>query len=184
MPKISPSKVPGAGSDVQQKQTMRQRLMERFAGHEWVRVINIDDEPYIWLYLPSHAEDFEFTPDPMKITRRGEVEAYQLDPGESEVILGENAYIMIEGLYKRLAGKAVINRSPNVAPGYARSFNWDDGVQQEEFIERIYLGKEDPSFRRALPKASPIRTQVDTDLELKAHENSQPTRMRQEKQRA
>lgn len=184
MPRISSDKVPGNGSGADQKLTFRQRLMERFAGHDWVRVINIDDEPYIWQYLPSHAEDFEFTPDPMKITRRGEVEAYQLEPGESEVVIGENAFVMIEGLYKRLAGKQAMKRTPTVEPGYARSYNWDDGIQQEEFIDRIYLGKEDPSFKAGeSAKAPSLDEQVSKDLGL-SEKNPRPARMRQAQQRA
>jgi hypothetical protein len=124
----------------------RERLMKRFAAHEWVRVINPDDEVYIWQYFPSHAEEFEFTPDPMKITRRGETELYKLDPGESEVLLGENAYIMIEGLYKKLVSKRVIAKTPDQPAGMARSFNWTDGNLQEDWIKRIYLGKEKLNF--------------------------------------
>src|SRR5580698_5529094 len=113
----------------------------------------------------------------MKITRRGGVESYQLGQGENEGLLCENAYVMIEGIYKRKAGKAVQRKSPNVAPGYARSYNWDDGIQQEEFIQQIYLGKENPEF--ATPKA--VRNQVAEDIGVK---DSQPTRMRQAHQRA
>jgi hypothetical protein len=121
--------------------------MKRFAAHEWVRVINVDDEKFKWQYLPQHAERFEFTPDPMKEVYRDPVEAYELDPGESEVIVGENAYLMIEGLYKKLISKRVINRTPDMSPGQARNFNWTDGKAQEDLIDRIYLGKESPSFR-------------------------------------
>lgn len=126
--------------------SLRDRLMKRFAAHEWVRVINVDDEPYIWQYLPAHAEDFEFTPDPMKITRRGDVEIYRLDPGESEVIIGENAYLMIEGLYKKIISKKVIAERPDTQPGLARSFNWTDANLQEYWLDRIFLGKEKISF--------------------------------------
>lgn len=188
MPKISPSKVPGNGAiDTNAKLTFRQRLMDRFAAHDWVRVINIDDEPYVWQYLPSHAEEFEFTPDPMKITRRGEVEAYQLDPGESEVILGENAFVMIEGLYKRVSGKNAVKRTPSVAPGFARAYNWDDGIQQEEFIKLIYLGKENPTFDSGT--APDMSTTVVKELEAEKDNGRKnpevaPSRMRQTSQRA
>lgn len=161
MPRIDSNKVPGAGISSTRNKTFREKLMDTFAAHEWVRVINVDDETYIWQYLPAHNEEFEFTPDPMKITRRGEVEAYALEPGESEVIIGENAYVMIEGLYKKLAAKATIKRSPNVAPGFARSYSWDDSVQQDEFMSRIYLGKEDPKFGKGPTSPTGIDTTDD-----------------------
>lgn len=149
MPKINAadSQIYGAQS-TDSRATFRERLMKRFAAHDWVRVINIDNEPFRWQYLPAHAEEFEFTPDPMKITRRGDVEVYQLNPGESEVLIGENAYLMIEGLYKKLVSKKVIKKNPDMQPGFARNFNWTDGKSQEELIERIYLGKENPQFNR------------------------------------
>lgn len=147
MPKLSKtnSKVYGdeQGSSVK---LFRERLMDRFAAHEWVRVINIDNEPFRWQYLPSHSEEFEFTPDPMKITRRGEIELYLLNSGESEVIIGENAYLMIENLYKKLVGKQTVARSPDTPSHSARAFNWADPQTQDEFIDKIYLGKESPTF--------------------------------------
>lgn len=176
MPRITSDKVPGGQITADKKLLFRERLMNRFAAHDWVRVINPDDEPFVWQYLPSHAEEFEFTPDPMKITRRGEVEAYQLEPGESEVIIGENAYVMIEGLYKRMAGKAAVRKTPTVEPGYARSYNWDDSIQQEDFIEQIYLGKENPTFS----DAPTLRDQASQDIGI---ENTPRTRGRPARQR-
>ncbi|SRR5216117_238679 len=145
MPRINTNDVYGTQT-VDTAKTFRERLMKRFAAHEWVRVINIDNEPFRWQYLPAHSEEFEFTPDPMKITRRGEVEVYLLNPGASEVILGECAYLMIENLYKKLVSKKTIQRRPDVGPGQARNFNWTDPQSQEELIDRIYLGKESPTF--------------------------------------
>lgn len=148
MPRVdNPEEVEVYGTSPQNgRLSFRERLMSRFQAHEWVRVINIDSEPFIWQYLPQHAEKFEFTPDPMKITYRDPVEVYKLGPGESEVIIGENAYVMIEALYKKLVTKKVIFKNPDMGPGQARSFNWTDGESQEKLINRIYLGKESPTF--------------------------------------
>lgn len=179
MARIDPSKIASYNiSQDDQRKVFRERLMDRFAAHEWVRVINPDNEPYAWYYLPSHNESFTYTADPMKITQRGDVEAYMLKPGESEVILGENAYVMIEGLYKKMAGKAAIRKTPNVQPGVARSYNWSDGLQQEEFIKQIYLGKESPTFS---DKAT--LEDVKKDLEI-VHENIKPGRIRKTPARA
>ena len=139
MPRIKADKAYGVGPQ-DQRLMFREKLMKRFAAHDFVRVINVDNEPFIWQYLPSSAEDFEFTPDPMKITHRGEVEMYRLDPGQSEVIVGENAYLMIEGLYKKLSAKKMIGGRPDLGPGQARNFNWTDGYAQDEWINKIYLG--------------------------------------------
>lgn len=143
MPKLND--VASAGR-VNPNEIFRDRLMKRFAAHEWVRVINPDDERFTWQYLPSHKEEHEFTPDPMKITRRGAPEVYYLDPGDSEVLVGENAYIMIEGLYKKLVAKKKILDEGEAKPGVARNFNWTDANLQEQWIDKIYLGKEEPTF--------------------------------------
>lgn len=151
MPRILPSDKSDAPvaygtSTIDNRLTFRERLMKRFAAHEWVRVINIDSEPFTWQYMPEHEENFEFTPDPMKITYRGQPEMYQLQPGEDEVIIGENAFVMIDALYKKVISKRAIAKNPDMAPGQARAFNWTDGVAQDELIDRIYLGKESPRF--------------------------------------
>lgn len=171
MPRISNDEIYG-GQLTDNRTTFRERLMSRFAAHEWVRVINIDDEPYRWQYLPAHSEDFEFTPDPMKITRRGEVEAYSLDPGESEPLIGENAYVMIEGLYKKIVAKRVISRNPDAAPGQARNFNWTDGQAQEELIDRIYVGKESLKFNKAVVEQPKINDNESTTTSRRIRQTS------------
>lgn len=153
------------------RETFRERLMRRFAAHEYVRVINIDDEPVMWQYMPEHGETIEFTADPMKITYRTEPELWQLEAGQDEVLVGANAYLMIDVLYKKLVSKKVINRTPNIAPGQARNFNWTDGTAQEDLIDRIYLGKEKPEFifEPVTPKADArgsLADQVAKDLGL------------------
>lgn len=145
MPKISqaPSSRPA-----DPRKTFRERLTDRFAAHEWVRVINPDDEAFYWQYLPTHAEKHDFTPDPMKITYREDPEQYMLEPGESEVLLGENAYVMIEALYKKLVAKKKVAESPDIPETRARNFNWTDANLQEQWIDKIYLGREEPQFNR------------------------------------
>lgn len=161
MPRIQPSDnanqpVAYGTSTQDNRLTFRERLMKRFAAHEWVRVINIDNEPFTWQYMPQHEERFEFTPDPMKITYRGEPELYSLSPGEDEVIIGENAFVMIEALYKKVISKRVIAKTPDMKPGQARAFNWTDGIAQDELIDRIYLGKESPRFGSDFPNPNPL----------------------------
>lgn len=156
---------------VNNRETFRERLMRRFAAHEYVRVINIDDEPLIWQYMPEHGEHVEFTPDPMKITYRDDPELWQLDPGQDEVLVGANAYLMIDALYKKVISKKTIARNPNLPLGQARNFNWTDGIAQEDLIDRIYLGKENPEFtfkrdEATIPAAPVLADQIAHDLGL------------------
>lgn len=175
MPRIKPDEKQIYGSsDLEQKLTFRERLMNRFAAHEWVRVINVDDETFRWQYLPTHAEKFEYTSDPMKATYRDSVEAYELAPGESEVIIGENAYVMIEALYKKVISKHVIDQRPDMPPGNARNFNWTDGAAQEQWIDQIYIGKEQP-FREKRAGRPPVQVPPTPKLERKTPVNM-PTR--------
>lgn len=157
MPKLNQASTYGT-QQINNSLTFRERLMERFQAHEYVRVINIDNVPITWQYLPSHAEEISYTSDPMKITHRGPVEVYMLNPGESEVLIGECAYLMMENLYKQIIAKKTIERTPEVDPGQARNFNFSDAQRQEEYIDRILLGKESPQFSNYEPVKEPQET--------------------------
>jgi hypothetical protein len=158
--------------------------MDKFAAHDYVRVINCDSEPIRWQYMPSTSEEIHFTADPMKITSRGDVEVYLLNPGESEVLLGENAYIMIEALYKQIVAKKVTSTG-EAAPGVARSFNFSDPIKQDEWINKIYIGKETPNFSFDAPdeseptaphvKEPKVKSGTDTERKLKQHLSEQTT---------
>jgi len=146
MPKLTPQQVKTYGvTQANNLKSFREKLMDKFAAHDYVRVINCDSEPVRWQYMPATAENVTFTADPMKITTRGDVEVYLLNPGESEVLLGENAYLMIETLYKQVVAKKVTSKG-EVAPGVARSFNFSDPLLQDEWIDKILIGKETPNF--------------------------------------
>lgn len=134
--------------------TFQQRLMERFKAHEYVKVINVDNESFMWQYMPAEKEEYEFTPDGMhRHTRREDPEVWMLDPGESETIVGANAYIMIEALYKKVIAKKV-EMTVEVKPGQARSFNFADGTAQDYWIDHILVGKEIPTFTALSTKES------------------------------
>lgn len=147
MPRLNPKTSPAYGTQqVDNRLTFRERLMERFEPHEYVRVINPDATPIVWQYLPSHAEHISVTSDPMRDVKRDDVEQYILNPGDSEVLLGENAYVMVEALYKQIASRKTIEDRPDLEPGQARNFNFTDAGKQEYWIGKIYLGKETPNF--------------------------------------
>lgn len=152
MPQIKPqaqgeqAAEPYGAAQNDNSKTFQERLLERFAPHEWVDVVNIDDETFRWQYMPDHEEEFEFTPDPMKITRRGQPEMWEIAPGQTERIVGANAYVMIDGLYKKLMAKKRIGETPNQEPTQARNFNFTDGSAQERIIDRILIGKATTPF--------------------------------------
>ncbi len=126
--------------------TFRQRLVELFGATDFVKVKNIDDEVLWWQYLPATKETHSFSGStvPMKETSRGIPEQYSIAPGETKILMGENAYMMLEVLYKKMAAKKVIRENPNVPKTQVRNFNFTDSGKQEIFIKQAYLGKTDP----------------------------------------
>jgi hypothetical protein len=128
----------------------REKLMKRFSAIDFVRVINPDTEDFTWQFMPQskEVETFDNTSStvPMKNTHREPPEVYKLAPGESAVIQGANAYVMIEALGKRLMAKKVISKTPEIAPGQARQLGFSDDLRQQEVIDMIYLGKNMPAF--------------------------------------
>lgn len=147
-------------TSIKENKAFRDRLRDRYLPSQWVRVINIDNEPYSWQWFPSEGELEEFTDNGavrvvtgrQHFTRNyeqklpGNEKQWLMNPGESEVLIGENADLFIEGVYKRLVAKKRIDDSPNITETQARSFNWNDGLLQEQMIDKIFLGIEQPSF--------------------------------------
>ena len=125
----------------------RERLRDRYKTHEFIRVINIDDEPFVWQYMPESGEEEAQSNDGMhRIITRTRPETWMVEPGETEVLQGANANVMIEGLYKKVSSKRIISKTPNQASTSARNFNWTDPIAQEEAINRIFVGIERPNF--------------------------------------
>jgi len=125
----------------------QERLRERYKPHEFVKVINVDDEDFIWQYMPESGEETAQSSDGMhRIVTRTRPEVWLIEPGETEVLQGANANVMIEALYKKISAKRVIAKTPNQSATSARNFNWTDPIAQEEAIDRIYLGKEKLNF--------------------------------------
>lgn len=179
MPRINVDDKDVYGSpDLNQRMNFRERLMKRFAAHEWVRVVNIDDQPFIWQYMPTHGETEHITRDPHRMVYREPVEVYQLDPGEEEVIIGENAYVMIESLYKKVVAKEVILTSRVPSPGQNRNFNWTDPKSQEDIIDRIFLGKETLSFGAKAPEQPKVEDETPDLLSDKPRIKTTKARLR------
>ena len=138
------------------RENFRQRLMKRFSATDWVRVMNVDNETFVWQFMPESKEHIEFTSDPSKMIYRDQPEVWQLASGQSDVIPGANAYVMIEALYKKVSSKKLIMDKGEAKPGEARNFNWTDSGAQEYWINQIYKGKEVPQF-----SSTPVNTTAD-----------------------
>jgi hypothetical protein len=165
-----------------------EKLSKLFIGTDFVKVINPDTEPFVWQWLPPHKEEVSFTDGsvPMKITHRGDPEVWKLEGGQSGTIVGSNAYVMIDGLVKRMMSKKAIARQPNTKPGENRNFNFSDDIAQQEWINVIYLGVDNPYEQVAsveVPTDQEVNRQIDDDLGLtnaKVEESTSDTRAKRE----
>lgn len=160
MPQITRAEAaPALGATpVSENKMFRERLMDRFSPSDFVRVRNIDDEEFQWKWMPTSGEEVSmddggqvriisgreaFSPD-FSTRILGNEQIWSIPAGEEEVIIGENAYLFIEGLYKTMVAKAVVAATPDMKS--ARNFNWTDGTKQEEMINKIFIRKEQPQF--------------------------------------
>lgn len=163
MPQIQRPNKPTA-TTIKENKPFRERLRDRYAPSEYVRVQNIDDEPYQWQYFPTAGEDTSFTDNGnvrvvegrQSFTKNyeqaipGNEQVWVMNVDETEVLVGENADLFIEGLYKRLVAKQRIHDDPikedDREKVKVRKFNWNDGLLQEQMIDKIFLGKVQPDF--------------------------------------
>jgi hypothetical protein len=160
--------------------TFRERLEKRFSANDFVRVINPDSEEFTWQALDPKTESYFIDRGPMKNTSRGNPRLYRIGPGQSLVLEGWNAQLMIEKLYRKLKAKIALSRRQGMSPDEAVKsklgdipINWADGDQQEAWIDRIFVSVENPSFGTpsyADGKVELPTTQkpVDVESELKA----------------
>jgi hypothetical protein len=161
MPQINPQQgQKQSATTIKENKPFRERLRDRYAPTDYVRVINIDNESFEWQYFPTTGEETYFTDNgAVRVTEGrqrftsnfdgkipGNEQFWTIGAGESEILLGENADLMIEGLYKKVVAKKRISDSPGREATQAISFNWNDGLLQEQTIDKIYLGIEKPTF--------------------------------------
>lgn len=167
MPQIQKDKNKPTATTIKEAKPFRDRLRDRYAPSDYVRVINIDNEAFEWQYFPSAGEDVTFTDNGtvrvvsgrQSFTKNyeqsipGNEQIWSIDAGDEEVLVGENADLFIEGLYKRLVAKKRVDERPNIEEGKVRKFNWNDGLMQEQMIDKIFLGRETPNFNEQ-PRSS------------------------------
>lgn len=159
MPQLNPQTKTQVTS-VREGKPFRERLRERYSPTDFVRVMNIDTAPFEWQYFPVDGEDISFTDNGavrVVVGRQhfdkryenvlpGNEQIWSISPGDSEVLLGANADLFIEGLYKQMIAKKVLLNKSDGEKSMAKSFNFSDGLMQEKYIDEIFLGVERPNF--------------------------------------
>jgi len=149
----------------------RDRLRDRYKATDYVRVINIDNEKFDWQYFPIDGEVEGFSDNGatrviegrQRFTSNfdgrlpGNEQIWSLGAGDSEVLVGANADLFIEGLYKKLVAKKRLTDTPKISETQARSFNWNDGLLQEQMIDKLFLGIENPTFNEPQRSQAPTK---------------------------
>lgn len=166
-----PTEVPkpyGVGK-VQNNVPLHQKLLDLFKPQDFVTIMNIDDEPLYWQYMPAEGETTSYSEDGMqRMVNRSDPEMWVVGPGESEVIVGESAYRALDVLYKNVTAKKTLERyNDPTSPLYdekgqhvAKNFNFADSGAQDVFIEKAYLGKAVPTFNTPEPTIAPMQPMV------------------------
>ncbi len=127
-----------------------ERLRELWEPHEYVRIMNIDDETFYWQVLAPQDETFDIDKGPTKITYRRPPRQYSIKPGESMPLEGWNAYICVESMYKKiLAKKSGVKGQQKLDSNNKpteKIINWEDPNGWDIYLPQIYIGKEVPTF--------------------------------------
>lgn len=168
---LSPSEVPENRAHTGRSTTCLMKLSEMFGPADFVKVINPDTEDYLWQWLPPQKEHISFDTSsstvPMRVVYREDPETWKIDAGQSGTLVGANAYVMIDGLVKRMMAKRVVSRNPDVKPGQARNFNFSDDQAQIEWINEIYLGIDNP-FDHSEARTTNRPTNENVDRQINA----------------
>lgn len=132
--------------------TFVDRLHDRFEPTDFVRVINPDDETFYWQSMNPSKEAESNVGRTGHYIQRDLPDMYGIQPGETKVLQGWNAYIMIEQLYKKLSQKEVIASHPEGKNIEGKpvdlAFAWYDDNKQQKYIDMILIGIETPEFDR------------------------------------
>jgi hypothetical protein len=148
VPKVDPQKLAPKDlygvEEIDNKLNMRERLHKRFRPHDTVQVKNIDDEELEWQWLSEDDESYVIDDSNIKIVSREMPGLWRLAPGETDILEGACAYIMMDVLFKKMSVKRVgVNEHP-LDEREIRNFAFDDPQAQEHFIDRVYVGKMSP----------------------------------------
>jgi hypothetical protein len=147
--------VPGLSPDA----TFRDRLVAKFSPTDVVEVKNIDTEDYSWFFMPEENEKVVPNADRTGYhTYRKRPEQFTIVSGEVMPLMGSNAYVMIEGLFKKVAMKKAIaeDKKTNVIL---------QPDVQDEYINKIVMEALDPITMSQRSKTVPIVATTDDSLE-------------------
>ena len=176
MPQIQPGQVaPGQDNapklygteKIENTIPFQERLMRLFKPQEFVTIKNIDDGPIYWQYMPVDGETETMSEDGMqKQVYRTDPEMWVIQPGETEVLVGANAYRALDVMYKSYTAKSTLKKFKDpTQPQFneknehlPKNFNFADGGAQERFIELAYIGKATPNFQVQQPVAPAVST--------------------------
>lgn len=128
----------------------QEHLRTLWEPHEYVRIMNIDDETLYWQALSPQDERSDIDRGPTKITYRNAPRQYAIKPGDSMPLEGWNAYIAVEQLYKKVIAKNANIKGEqqydNNGKPKERIINWEDSQGWAKYMPRIFLGRETPTF--------------------------------------
>lgn len=167
MPKLDPAKL--APSEIYGKEqvdttlTMGERIRKRFKPFDTVQVKNVDTIPIRWQWLPEDAESYVIDETDVKIVDRDDPDVWELEAGETDVLQGSCAYIMIEQLYKQLCVRKVGVTLQPLDQREIKNFAFDDPASQEALIDIIFIGKVTPQMmqeaaRRQIEETTGVNT--------------------------
>jgi hypothetical protein len=141
--------------------------MRKFKAQDFVTIKNVSDRPVYWQYIPLEGEQESFSEDGMQkhITRQTP-EMWYIPAGETEVLVGESAYLCLDVMYKQIAVDSTTKkfRDPTSplfdANGQhlPKNFNFSDSGLQDDVIKAAYLGKATPVFESYVPVAEGNKT--------------------------
>ena len=132
------------------RKNLEDKIADLFGPADFVRVINPDDEVFWWQVMDPAKEHINIESPTSKTVIRDLPDLYSIQPGESKVLPGWNARLMIIGLYKKLAAKDSLANHPEGKNVDGKpvdiAFGWDDDIKQDSFINKIFVGIETPRF--------------------------------------
>jgi hypothetical protein len=111
--------------------TLQEVIAGYFKPNDFVRVINIDTEPFEWNYC---ADEEIFQDQIYRRVIKRKIDTYRLEPGESQVLEGACATIMVAALFKKVAPKK--EKLGHKALGI--------NAIQRQYLDEIIVGTENP----------------------------------------
>lgn len=139
--------------------TFGEHIRKLWEPHDYVRLMNIDDETFYWQSLAPQDESYDIDRGPTKVTYRRPPRQFAIKSGESMPLEGWNAYLCIEQLYKKVLAKQMVK---NRGERKEIIFNWQDPAGWDVYLPRIFMGKEVATFNgQTVP--DPIKS-VDSEI--------------------